>query len=282
MELLESPDAAHKTELGALFVADALDVLRQVPDSTLDLVVTSPPYNDQPKYRDNEDYARNWYRDTFLKITDELLRSLKPSGSLVLNYKSKRVNGERGTLQYELVFWLREQGWTFAEDYIWVKPSPPPGRWRRYLKDAVEYCFQFTKTEDWHFYPEQVLEPARWDRKDVERRKKLSHNFERADAPSGHGRKRVQAGPDMVRPSNALIMEPEFGPNPTRHPARFPVGLPQFFINLMTQHGDLVCDPFAGTGTTALAAELTGRRWLCTEIDEHWAAILPERLETGR
>ncbi|MGH3442878.1 MAG: DNA-methyltransferase [Nitriliruptorales bacterium] len=281
MEPRDLPGAAHKTDLGALVVADCLDVLRQVPDDTFALVVTSPPYNDQPKYRDDEDYARGWYTDTFLKITDELLRTLQPSGSFLLNYKSKRVNGERGTLQYELVFWLREQGWLFAEDYIWVKPSPPPGRWRRYLKDAVEYCFQFTKTTDWSFYPDQVLQEARWDRKDVARRKKLAHNFERANAPSGHGRKRVQAGPDMVRPSNALVMEPEFGPNPTRHPARFPVGLPQFFIELMTQPGDLVCDPFAGTGTTAVAAELTGRRWLCCELDPHWASILPGRLEAG-
>jgi DNA modification methylase len=86
----------------------------------------------------------------------------------------------------------------------------------------------------------------------------------------------------MVRPSTLLSFEPEFLPNPTRHPARFPVALPEFFINLLTQPGQLVFDPFAGTGTTAVAAEKLGRRWLATELDQTYAAILPERLAVGR
>jgi site-specific DNA-methyltransferase (adenine-specific)/site-specific DNA-methyltransferase (cytosine-N4-specific) len=270
------------TDLGALLVADCADVLRQVPDDTFDLVITSPPYNEQPKYGNGERYERDWYEDFFMKVTGELLRTLKPHGSFVLNYRSKRHGGERGTLQYELVLWLREQGWNFAEDFVWGKPSPPPGRWNRHLKDAVEYCFQFTKSREWQFFPENCLGPARWDRKDVERRRKLAHNHERVNAPSGHGRNRVQAGPDMVRPSTLLYMEPEFGPNPTRHPARFPVALPRFFIDLLSSAGQLVFDPFAGTGTTGLAAERAGRRWLLTELDQEYAGVLGDRLAGGR
>lgn len=275
-------EGTFATELGALVIGDCIDTLRLMPDDSVDLVITSPPYNEQPKYGNGERYERNWYSDTFLKVTGESLRVLKPAGSFVLNYRSKRSDGERGVLQYELVFWLREQGWNFAEDFVWGKPSPPPGRWNRHLKDAVEYCFQFTKTKEWAFYPEQCLVPARWDRKDVERRKKLAHNHERVNAPSGHGRNRVQAGPDMVRPSTLLHCEPEFGANPTRHPARFPIELPNFFINLMTRPDDLVIDPFAGTCTTAMAAEGLGRRWLVTELDEAYAQVLPQRLESSR
>ncbi|MGE5826865.1 MAG: DNA-methyltransferase, partial [Micromonosporaceae bacterium] len=246
------------TDLGAMYVADCIDVLRELPDESVDLVITSPPYDRQPKYANGENYLRDWYSGFFLKVTAEILRVLRPHGSLVLNYRSRRHSGERGTLQYEIVFWLREQGFVFAEDFIWAKPSPPPGRFNRYLKDAVEYCFQFTKSRRWQFFPEACLTPARWDRRDVERRKKLSHNYERVNEPSGQGRKRVQAGPDMVRPSNVLNLEPEFLPNPTHHPARFPVALPEFFIRLMTQPGQLVLDPFAGTGTTGVAAEKLG------------------------
>lgn len=208
----------------------------------------------------------------------EILRTLKPHGSFVLNYRSKRQGGERGLIQYELIFWLREQGFLFAEDFVWGKPSPPPGRFNRYLKDAVEYCFQFAKTDEWKFFPENCLTPARWDRADVERRKKLAHNYERATAPGGQGRKRVQAGPDLVRPSTLLHFEPEFGKNPTKHPARFPLDLPTFFIKLMTQPGDFVFDPFGGTGTTAVAAESLGRKWLLTETDSSYAEVLPARL----
>ncbi len=274
--------AHYATELGALFIGDCMDVLRELPDQSVDLVVTSPPYDRQPKYGNGEKYGVDWYRGYFMKITQEIHRILADHGSFVLNYRSKRHGKERGTLQYELVFHLREQGFLFAEDFIWGKPSPPPGRFNHFLKDAIEYCYQFAKTEDWQFFPEQCLAPARWDRKDVERRKRLPHNFERANAPSGQGRKRVQAGPDMVRPSTLLTFEPEFLPNPTGHPARFPIALPSFFVNLLTKPGDLVVDPFAGTCTTAVAAENLGRRWLVSELDESYATTLPARMDKGR
>jgi site-specific DNA-methyltransferase (adenine-specific) len=270
------------TDLGAMVVGDCMDVLRELPDECLDLVITSPPYDGQPRYGNGERYGRGWYEGFFLKITHEVLRCLKPDGSFVLNYRSKRHGDERGTLQYELVFWLRDQGFLFCEDFVWGKPSPPPGRFDRFLKDAVEYCFQFAKTPRWQFFPEQCLTPARWDRKDVERRKRLPHNYQRVNEPSGQGRKRVQAGPDLVRPSTLLYMEPEFGPNPASHPARFPVGLPEFFIKLLTRPGQLVFDPFAGTGTTGLAAEQLGRHWLLAELDLAYAAVLEDRLRTGR
>jgi site-specific DNA-methyltransferase (adenine-specific)/site-specific DNA-methyltransferase (cytosine-N4-specific) len=273
--------AAHSTDLGALVVADCLDILANVPDNTFDLVVTSPPYDGQPKYGNHERYERDWYEGIFLKITKEILRTLKPHGSFVLNYRSKRHGDERGTLQYELVFWLRAQGFLFGEDFVWGKPSPPPGRFNRFLKDAVEYCFQFAKSPRWQFFPEHCLAPARWDATDRERRRRLAHNYVRVNEPSGQGRKRVQAGPDMVRPSTLLSFEPEFRPNPTRHPARFPIDLPSFFIRVMTNPGQLVFDPFAGTCTTAVAAEKLGRRWLVTEIDEKFARIVRERLRRG-
>ena len=266
------------TDLGVSFVGPCMELLARIPDESLDLVVTSPPYDGQPKYGNGEAYDRAWFVEQFLAVTQELKRVLRPTGSFILNYRSKRNAGERGVLQYELVLWLRDQGWNFCEDFIWGKPSPPPGRWNRHLKDAVEYCFQFSKSKEWAFYPEQALKPARWDRKDVERRKRLAHNYVRVNEPSGHGRHRINAGPDMVRPSTLLTFEPEFEPNPTEHPARFPVALPSFFIELCTRPGDVVFDPFGGTGTTGLAAEILGRQWLLSELDGHYAGILPSRI----
>jgi site-specific DNA-methyltransferase (adenine-specific) len=273
---------AFKTDLGELVIADCLTVLRSVPSNSVDLVITSPPYDGQSKYGNGEKYERDWYKDYFLSVTAEILRVLKPTGSFVLNYRSKRRGNERGTLQYEIIFWLRDQGFLFCEDFVWGKPSPPPGRFKRFVKDAVEYCFQFAKSPDWQFFPEHCLVPARWDAKDRERRKKLAHNYIRANAPSGQGRKRVQAGPDFVRPSTLLHIEPDFSPNPVRHPARFPLALPTFFINLLTKPGQTVVDPFGGTGTTALAAESLGRRWLVTEIDPKYVTVVPARFKTGR
>lgn len=281
-KIFEELKPAYSTEIGRLFVADCLPILRTLPDNSLDLVITSPPYDGQSKYGNGEKYDKQWYQGFFLEVTSLIFAKLKPHGSFVLNYRSKRTGDERGLLQYELVFWLREQGFLFCEDFVWGKPSPPPGRFNRYLKDAVEYCFQFAKTPRWQFYPEHCLSPARWDAKDRARRKRLAHNYDRVNAPSGQGRKRVQAGPDWVRPSTLLSLEPEFNPNPTRHPARFPLGLPEFFIKLLTLPGQQVFDPFGGTCTTAVAAENLGRKWIVTEIDRKYALILPQRIATGR
>jgi len=281
-DMVPAGQMAHETGFGSLQIGDCLAILRQLADESVDLVITSPPYDRQGKYRDGQGYERGWYEDFFLKVTGEIYRVLQPRGNFVLNYRSKRHGSERGLLQYELVFWLREQGFLFAEDFVWGKPSPPPGRFNRFLKDAVEYCFQFAKTPEWQFYPENVLQPARWDKTDRERRKRLKHNYERVNEPSGHGRRRVQAGPDWVRPSTLLAFEAEFGPNPTQHPARFPIAIPDFFIRLMTEPGQLVVDPFAGTCTTAVAAERLRRRWLMAELDPEYASILPERLEFGK
>lgn len=271
-----------ETALGELLVGDCLAVLKMLPSNSIDLVITSPPYDGQSKYGNGQEYERDWYEQFFMSVCAEILRALKPTGSFILNYRSKRRGNERGILQYEMIFWLRDRGFLFCEDFVWGKPSPPPGRFNRFLKDAVEYCFQFAKTPDWQFFPEHCLAPARWDAKDRERRKKLAHNYVRANAPSGQGRKRVQAGPDLVRPSTLLRLEPEFSPNPVRHPARFPITLPTFFINLLTMPGQLVVDPFGGTGTTALAAEQLGRRWLVSEIDPTYASVVPDRFRTGR
>ncbi|HZL16938.1 MAG TPA: DNA methyltransferase, partial [Polyangia bacterium] len=129
--------SGFKTDLGELVVGDCLAVLRNLPDNSVDLVVTSPPYDGQPKYGNGEKYERDWYRGFFMQVTEQVLRVLKPKGSFVLNYRSRRHDGERGVLQYEMIFWLREQGFFFCEDFVWGKPSPPPGRFKRVLKDAV-------------------------------------------------------------------------------------------------------------------------------------------------
>jgi DNA modification methylase len=194
----------HETGLGRLYALDCLRVLKAMPDGSLDLCVTSPPYERQPKYGNGERYERDWFEGLFLEVTAELLRVLKPTGQFVLNFRSKKLGAERSTLQYELVMWLREQGYLFVEDHVWVKPSPPPGRYKQALKDQVEYCFRFAKSSEFQLYPEQLLAPARWDAKDRERRRKHAHNFERVNAPSGQGRKRVQAGPDWVAPVERL------------------------------------------------------------------------------
>ena len=113
---------AFNTLLGRFVIANCLDMLRSLPSDSVDLVITSPPYDGQPKYDNGERYKRDWYSGFFLDVTKEVHRVLRPHGSFILNYRSKRHDGERGTLQYEIVFWLREQGLLFCEDFVWENP----------------------------------------------------------------------------------------------------------------------------------------------------------------
>jgi hypothetical protein len=109
----ESFEPSFRSALGQMFVGDCLQVVRTLPSDSVDLVVTSPPYDGQSKYGNGERYDREWYAGFFLDVTKEIHRILKPSGSFVLNYRSKRHGDERGTLQFELIFWLRNQGFLF-------------------------------------------------------------------------------------------------------------------------------------------------------------------------
>lgn len=278
-----------ETYFGKVYCADSLELLRGLPDDCVDLFVTSPPYDGQPKYLDGQNYDRGWYREVFLPITAEMLRVLAPTGNFVLNYRSRRYNKERGTLQYELVFWLREQGWLFVEDFIWGKLNPPPGKFTQCLKDAVEYCFQFAKTRDFAFYPEQCLAKSRLPDNEREYRNRLNSRNRpvRENRPSGHGASEAKARPFWVRPSN-LILENIANYSNCRwfkrarqiglHPASFPEEIPDFFIRLMTKPNDLVCDPFAGSGTVGASATQLGRCFILCEIQELYCEVTKMRL----
>ena len=108
-----------------IYQGNSLDVLKTMPDNSIDLIITSPPYADQRKNTyggiNVNDYV-NW----FLPISKELLRVLKPSGTFILNIKEKVVNGERSTYVIELILEMRKQGWLWTEEFIWHKKNSFP------------------------------------------------------------------------------------------------------------------------------------------------------------
>lgn len=108
-----------------IFLGDCKEVLKTLPNESVDLIFTSPPYADQRKNAyggiSHEEYV-SW----FLPISQELLRVLKPAGTFVLNIKEKVVDGERSTYVIELILALRKQGWLWTEEFIWHKKTPIP------------------------------------------------------------------------------------------------------------------------------------------------------------
>jgi site-specific DNA-methyltransferase (adenine-specific) len=114
---------------------DCLVILPTLASSSVDLIITSPPYADQRK----DTYGGvhpDRYVEWFLPISAELKRVLKPEGSFILNIKERVVNGERHTYVLELIIALRKQGWLWTEEYIWHKRNSYPGKWPNRFRDG--------------------------------------------------------------------------------------------------------------------------------------------------
>lgn len=259
---------------------DCLDLIknRVVGRESVSLIVTSPPYADQRK-KNYGGIHPDRYVQWFLPRSKVLYECLKPDGSFVLNIKEKAVAGERHTYVIELILGLRQQGWNWVEEYCWHKRNCYPGKWPNRFRDSWERLLHFTKGRHFKMNQEAVMVPmGDWRHS---RLGNLSETDRRRDN-SRHGNgfgKKVEAwvGRDMAYPTNVLHMATECGYK--GHPATFPKALPEWFIRLFTDKGDTVLDPFAGSGTTLVAARDLGRYGIGIDIAEEYCELMEERLK---
>ena len=259
-----------------LMLGDCREKLKELPDDSVDLIFTSPPYADS-RANTYGGIKPDEYVDWFLPISAELLRVLKPTGTFILNIKEKVVNGERHTYVIELILAMRKQGWLWTEEFIWHKKNCYPGKWPNRFRDAWERLLQFNKTRKFHMYQESVMIPmGSW----AERRlKKLSPtDLLRDPSRVGSGfAKRVAnwLGREKVYPTNVLHLPTET--KNRQHSAVFPEALPEWFIKLFTKEGDWVLDPFMGSGTTLRVAQKLGRNAIGIEILPEYFALAQQQ-----
>jgi DNA modification methylase len=256
---------------------DSLQVLPQLPSDSVDLIVTSPPYADNRK-KTYGGIPPDEYVAWFLPISAELLRVLKPTGTFILNIKEKVVEGERHTYVLELILALRQQGWLWTEEFIWHKKNSYPGKWPNRFRDAWERCLQFNKQKHFQMYQEAVMVPTGdWAKT---RLRKLSETDQRRDESkvgSGFGKNISNwIGREKAYPNNVLHLATESSNR--SHSATFPLELPSWFIKLFTQPGDLVLDPFLGSGTSALAARNLERHYLGIEVLPEYVDLAQQAL----
>lgn len=296
-QLLQGVEEAYRTSKGAAFVGDSLDLFQKLPDNSVNLVVTSPPYalHFKKKYGNA---AKDEYVEWFLPFAREIKRVLRPDGSFVLNIGGSYNKGHptKSLYQFHLLIALVEQvGFHLAQDCFWYNPAkmPVPAEWvtvrRIRIKDSVEYVWWFGKTENPKASNRRVLKEYSPDMLKLAQREKIA-----TQRPSGHvineSWKEVKANGAI--PANVIEAEEteipdsmlKMGNNAandrytlkcreeciTIHPARFPASLPEFFIKLTTEPGDLVIDPFAGSNTTGAVCERIERRWLAFEMNEEY------------
>lgn len=276
----------YQTPLGAAFAGDSLEFLRALPQDSTNLVITSPPYalHFKKEYgnADKADYV-DWLRP----FAREIFRVLRPDGSFVLNIGGSYNAGTPTRSLYHfraLLMLCDEVGFKLAQECFWYNPAklPAPAEWvnvrRIRIKDSVEYVWWLSKTDHPKADNRKVLTPYS---KDMLRL--ITRGYKPKKRPSGHNiTDGFTANHGGAIPGNLL----ECGNNESNseyirlceqhgvkpHPARFPAALPEFFIRMLTEPGDLVVDPFAGSNTTGSVAEKLERRWLAFELVPQYVA----------
>jgi len=291
--LLGVATPAYATELGAAYVGDSAVLMGQIPDRSVNLVVTSPPYALEFK-KEYGNAAKDVYVDWFRPFGEQIRRILTDDGSFVLNIGGSHNQGSptRSLYHFKVLLMLCEDlGFRLAQECFWHNPAklPAPAEWvnvrRQRVKDAVEYVFWLSKSDFPKADNRRVLVGYSADMKRL-----IERGYRAKTRPSGHViTAKFQRDHGGSIPSNLI----ERGNNESNsdyikacaqagvkpHPARFPKALPDFFIRLLSQPGDLVLDPFAGSNMTGRAAEDLGRRWLSFELSPEYVEASKLRFE---
>jgi len=271
--------SAYATHRGAAHHGDSLELLRLLPDDSVDLVMTSPPF---ALLREKEygNRSQSEYVDWLAGFAALVKQKLKPTGSFVVDLSGAYERGVPARSLYNFRVLLKfcdELGFKLAQDFYWYNPSklPSPIEWvnKRKLraKDAVNTVWWFSKTE----WPKANISRVLTAYSD--RMKKLLADpaayYTPKMRPSGHdiGATFAKDNGGAIPPNLLQIPNSESNGAYLRgckamrldaHPARFPANLPEFFIRFLTDSDDLVVDIFAGSNTTGAVAEAEGRRWL--------------------
>jgi len=263
--------------INKIVLGDCEEVLKKLPENSVDLIFTSPPYADQRKNTYGGIHPDD-YVEWFLPKAQEFKRVLKPTGSFVLNIKERVVAGERHTYVLELILALRNQGWLWTEEYIWHKKNSFPGKWPNRFRDSWERLLHFTKEKKFKIYQDNVMVPiGDWAKDRLVNLSETDLIRDESKVNSGFGKNISNwVGRKKVYPTNVLYMATECSNR--NHSAVFPLDLPEWFIKLFTEPGDLVLDPFVGSGTTCYAAMELGRNYLGIDVLEEYVDLSRERL----
>ena len=248
-----------------LMQGDCLDRLVGVSDGQIDLTVTSPPYDNLRAYNDNNDA---WCEHAWKELLIDLYRVTKDGGVIVWVVSDATVKGCESASSFKQALFAIECGFRLHDTMIWNKPSTPPTQHNRY-QQKFEYMFIFSKGKP------NTFNPLREKSKTAGRVRKSHRSMKGNHELNGEG---LYKTADTKIPGNVWEINicNERG---IKHPAKFPVELAQKHIASWSNEGDIVLDPFMGSGTTGVAAKNLNRNFIGIEMDEGYFGIAKKRIE---
>ena len=242
---------------------DCFELLRLIPDNSIDLTVTSPPYDNLRTY--------NGFSWDFESVARELYRVTKPGGIVVWIASDATIKGSESGTSFRQALFFKDIGFNIHDTMIWHKISPFQHK-NRYIP-SFEYMFVFSKGKP------QTVNLIR-DRKNKWAGTKVHGTERQTDGRLRHKSIRQRRGIIQEFGARYNIWDiPADRHNKTCHPAVFPVRLAMDHIRTWSNEGDTVLDPFIGSGTTALAALKLGRNYIGFDISEEYCEIARNRLD---
>lgn len=256
------------------------DIALLLSGRKINVAFTSPPYASQRKYDEESGFKPikpDAYVDWFEAVQANVKANLADDGSWFINIKEHCEDGQRHLYVKDLtIAHVRQWGWMFVDELVWLRKGVPGG-WPNRFKNGWEPCFHFAKQENICFNPLNVGHESDGVFEYDAAMMKTPAGFLSGKKNAGGRSKEDNFKAGIARPSNVLQVQTGEVSAASLHTATFPIGLPTFFIKAFSDPGDLIFDPFLGSGTTMIAAEREGRIACGTEISPKYVAVILQR-----
>jgi DNA modification methylase len=249
-------------ELNRVYNCDCFDGIKELDNNSVSLVVTSPPYAMQRKFQYGG-IAEKDYPQWTVDWMELLKQKLKDDASVMINIRPHIKNGEISDYVLRTRLALREAGWKECEELIWVKTTSPPMGSTERPRRAWESILWFSKTNKPKCYPKA-------NGTESNRIGFAGSKFEEGGTSHIHAGQNLPTQKGVARCVDYIMVGTGNVEKGYNHPAMFPPELPEYLIKMLSDEGDLVLDPFIGSGTTGRVAERLNRKWIGFEINKEY------------
>ena len=257
----------------SLYQGDCLGVMASLQEGSVDLVVTSPPYDNLRTY--NQDELR-WDETIWKGVLDNIYRLLKDGGVCVWVVADATVKGSETGTSFKQALYAKEIGFNLHDTMIWNKQFIVPKPSNRY-ENSFEYMFVLSKGKPSSVNLVKDKHNVGFNRK-ITGNKKNQHGV---PTPL-HGAKNDKTVAQFGTRHNVWLIDTARGKKGHSHPAPFPIQIAHDHIISWSNEGNVVLDPFLGSGTTGVAALNTGRKFIGIELDPGYFDIARKRIQEAR